>query len=70
MEKTLNQKIHEVPLDIKQAIYDRGYQEGSKKTAEKIWNRANHDFIGLDEISLKVLKSIIKHDIGVEIEEN
>lgn len=44
-------------------------EEIRKETVEKIWERANHDFIGLDEISLKVLKSIIKHDIGVEIKE-
>ena len=34
MEKTLNQRIHEIPLDIKQAIYDRGYEAG-KQSATK-----------------------------------
>lgn len=35
MEKTLNQKIYEVPLDIKQAIYDRGYEAGRQSVLEQ-----------------------------------
>lgn len=35
MEKTLNQKIYEVPLDIKQAIYDRGYAAGRQSILEQ-----------------------------------
>ena len=35
MEKTLNQKIYEVPLDIKQAIYDRGYEAGRQSMLEQ-----------------------------------
>jgi hypothetical protein len=35
MEKTLNQKIYEVPLDIKQAIYDRGYDAGRRSVLEQ-----------------------------------
>lgn len=70
-------------FDNAEALYNAGYRQINeynevasltldrvrKETAEKIWNRAKHDFIGLDEISLKVLKSIIKNDIGVEIKE-
>ena len=37
MEKTLNQKIYEVPLDIKQAIYDRGYEAGRQSVAEEFF---------------------------------
>ena len=35
MEKTLNQKIYEVPLDVKQAIYDRGYEGGRQSLLER-----------------------------------
>lgn len=41
MGKTLNQRIHEVPLDVKKAIYDSGYQDGCKETAEKIIHYIN-----------------------------
>lgn len=28
MNKTLNQRIYETPLDVKKAIYDSGYEDG------------------------------------------
>ena len=58
MGTTLNQKIHEVPLDIKQAIYDSGYEAGSRDTVERIFTKLSEDlrgFVGLNY--LEFLKS-------------
>ena len=35
MEKTINQRIYEIPLNIKQAIYDRGYDAGRQSILEQ-----------------------------------
>lgn len=35
MNKTLNQRIYEVPLDVKKAIYDSGYKDGCEDGIER-----------------------------------
>ena len=37
MNKTLNQRIYEIPGDVKKAIHDFGYEEGKKAAAEQIF---------------------------------
>ncbi len=37
MDKSLNQRIYETPADIKKAIHDFGYLEGTRATAEEIF---------------------------------
>ena len=59
MEKTLNQKIYEVPLDIKQAIYDRGYEAGKNMMLSEIADvleECANDNAGMIVNALKELK--------------
>ncbi len=49
--------------------FNKGYKHGSKETAKEIYHKLMHDFIGLDEIGIKVLKSVMKNHYGVEVEE-
>jgi hypothetical protein len=76
MEKTLNQKIHEVPLDVKQAIYDRGYQEGCKETAENLFKRVFEEFNifnDKEEILIYQVRDMLKYaakQLGVKIKED
>ena len=47
MEKTLNQRLYETPADIKNAIYDRGYETGSRDTIEKVFTKLSEDLRGI-----------------------
>ena len=47
MNKTLNQRIYEIPGDIKKAIHDFGYEEGKQAAAEEI-------FAAIDKMHLHV----------------
>ena len=66
MEKTLNQKIYEVPLDIKQAIYDRGYEAGRQSMLEQeeaTWLPKNFTSFDIEKIGFNCSKCNTTWDV-------